>query len=815
MILMVMAALVAIGQTEDCIYKDGFESDLQPPWRVVDGVPAVVAAPDGQALELTPNSRILLDLKEPVQDFVFEAKVRFVETRPWVEAPVLIRADTNGANAVQLYLEQLENQVLAVRYGPQTVRLAAQTAPVPLEVGPWYTLKVVARGQRLGVWVNGLPALAAIDREPRAGVIGLRVGDARTQYDDVVLRRASDDESAALLALDYPETPDAIVQTLRFVRKDGKQGVLEYPDTAKPLVPVTCTLRDAGEGSYEVADLTRPARKTPFTANGEAQFRIVGVQGVRTFGLLRGGESVGTFSVQFTTATDWQADRFSELFKTLCSQVRGDRSYWKRDGRMIAANPTWVRDHIHEMKGYQFWERDLTSYVDELIALQHPEGFYYEIIGPAAHDHQDFVQPKHFLREDDKDLCWIRLEMEADIEYLMVEAAYRIWKATGDDVAMKRRLPSLERALEYDFTDPARWDAKHGALKRTFSIDTWDFTYGVSDHNRRIEPGMPMGIMHGDNSGLYQACLQLADMLRAAGNDERADLWQQRGGALRERVNKLCFNGRFYTHQILLQPVDTGVREEEILSLSNTYDINRGLPTHEMAVSIVDEYQRRRAATRDTYFAEWFSIHPPYPRFGPYEANHYINGGICGFVAGELAKAAFHHGREAYAADILNRVEQLVANDGVIRFLYDMTGKDIAGGPSGWSAAAVLSALVEGLAGIRDEATLFQTVTVAPRFPAAGIAHAYVCLRYGPSGAYVAMEYAHADRRISLRLCGDPDLYHVRILLPEGVQEAALAGASDGAVLTGVQAVEDARYFTLDIPARDKAAAEATCEVAY
>ena len=41
MILMVMAALVAIGQTEDCIYKDGFESDLQPPWRVVDGVPAV------------------------------------------------------------------------------------------------------------------------------------------------------------------------------------------------------------------------------------------------------------------------------------------------------------------------------------------------------------------------------------------------------------------------------------------------------------------------------------------------------------------------------------------------------------------------------------------------------------------------------------------------------------------------------------------------------------------------------------------------------------------------------------------------------
>ena len=196
----------------------------------------------------------------------------------------------------------------------------------------------------------------------------------------------------------------------------------------------------------------------------------------------------------------------------------------------------------------------------------------------ANHDHQGFVSPKHVLREDNKDLCWIPLELEADVEYLMVEAAYQIWQATGDLEALKSRLPHLEAGLKYRLTDPTRWDAERGALKRPFTIDTWDFTYGVPDTNRRIDPGMAMAIMHGDNSGLYQACRQMAKMSRAAGAKSKARTWDERAEALRQRINDLCFNGRFYTHQILLQPVNTGVREEDILSLSNAYDINRGLP---------------------------------------------------------------------------------------------------------------------------------------------------------------------------------------------------------------------------------------------
>jgi hypothetical protein len=46
-----------------------------------------------------------------------------------------------------------------------------------------------------------------------------------------------------------------------------------------------------------------------------------------------------------------------------------------------------------------------------------------------------------------------------------------------------------------------------------FTIDTWDFTYRPgAGTNRRINAETPMGIMHGDNSGVFQAMNQLAWM---------------------------------------------------------------------------------------------------------------------------------------------------------------------------------------------------------------------------------------------------------------------------------------------------------------
>jgi hypothetical protein len=807
------------------LFEDHFDGGLKPAWHVVTGEPRLLAPEDKSAehvLELTPATKMMLRLDRPLRDVVMEAQVRFAEPRGWVEAPFLLRGKEDGAQALQVYLEQTSNRIIAVRFDNGISPLAYALPPVRLEIGPWYKLKVIAIDRRIGVWLNGQQVMGFIDERPRAGYVGIRVGDARTYYDMLRVSTPGQDDRKQLQLLGISGRLVPEVQEATLPLAGGAKATLRYPDIAEPLTPFEVRLETTAPGGYS---LVASNQKLPLRPGEPLSLAFSGPEGIRTLTVLRDGQRIGSTEMDLRGDTFFEAGPFTDLFRAMRERVRGDRQTFHRKGRAIDTNPSWVRDHIHEMKGYKFWERDLTSYVDTLIGLQHPDGFFYEIIGEAAHDHQAFVAPRFVRIEKEDNLAFIRLEMEADVEYLMVEAAYNIWQATGDLASMRARLPALERAINYEFTDPTRWDAKHGALKRTFSIDTWDFTYGVPDTNRRIEPNMPMGIMHGDNSGLYQACRQLAAMYRAAGESARAEHWDKQAADLRERVNRLCFNGRYYTHQVLLQPVSTGVKEEDILSLSNTYDINRGLPTHEMAVKIIDEYQARRQSHEKTHFAEWFSIDPPYPKFGPYTAGKYINGGIAGFVAGELARAAFNHGREAYGADILARVARKVDGDGTIFFLYTADGQDMGGGPRGWSAAAVISAMVEGLAGIQDDDVQFRRITVSPRFVAAGIDRARVCARYGPTGAYVSLGFEHraADRTIVLSLAGMGEKTHVRMLLPAGVSNVkSIALVRGGTLAPGsqvttqsampgqIEAIEQSHYVAFDL---SKPLTEGVCEM--
>jgi len=583
-----------------------------------------------------------------------------------------------------------------------------------------------------------------------------------------------------------------------FKRPDGSQIVLRYPEEVEPLTRFGVMLMGTATGEYAVVV---DGLRFGFPAGETAWPSLSGAEGERTLYLVKGDEEIGSVTIRLRARTFFDAGPFTSFFDQLCDMVRKDRQVSYRKGKPVRTNPCWFRDHVHEMKGLKYWEEDLTSFVDALIELQLDDGSFYEILSTPK---DKYLPKKKIIRiEPEDELLWVRLEVEADIEYLMVEAVYTIWQATGDLEGMKRRLPAMERAVRHYFNDPRRWDKEHGAVKRAFTIDTWDFVFGPTGEwwNTALVPGMPMGIMHGDNSGLYQACRQLGAMCRAAGDTEKAESWEKEAAVFRERVNRLLFNGRHYIHQLLLQPVDAGANEEEILSLSNPYDINRGLPTHEMAVKIIEEYQRRRKLRDKTHFAEWFSIDPTYPDFGTHKPGKYVNGGIAPFVAGELAKASFHHGFEDYGADILHRLARLAEEDGYLLFLYEPDGTKRTGmGPPGWSGAAVISALMEGLAGIEDASTGYGDIVVSPRFAAAGIADARVCARYGPSGGYVSLAYHHIadERTIRLTLAGAAERVRVRVLLPAGAKRGRVL-APQG--VTGeVETAERSRYVVFDLP---------------
>jgi len=213
--------------------------------------------------------------------------------------------------------------------------------------------------------------------------------------------------------------------------------------------------------------------------------------------------------------------------------------------------------------------------------------------------------------------------------------------------------------------------------------------------------------------------------------------------------------------------------------LSNPMAINRGLATHEMAVAIIEEYQRRK---KEGYaFAEWFSIDPPFPDgiFGDDKlvAGAYINGGIFPLAGGELALAAFENGFEDYGVNILRQYRKMIGESGETYLWYFPDGRpstvETSTSPDalptdGWGSSAMLYAFVEGLCGVKDMGHSLNQILLAPRWISAGQDEANVHLVYPASGAEFSYEYRYNKKQNEIRLLvkGGKSTVHLHLLIP-------------------------------------------------
>lgn len=312
-----------------------------------------------------------------------------------------------------------------------------------------------------------------------------------------------------------------------------------------------------------------------------------------------------------------------------------------RGYRSPDAPSVWIRDHSDMMREFRYFEKDVTSAVGHFAETQARNGRIFDYFT---------VRPEKLPCERENWTKYVRVPVKADVEYRFVKAAFLAWQTTGDDGWIASLLPSLEKALAYAFSHPWRWDSERQLVKRAYTIDSWDFAYTAGKHDWlqfQIDENTFWGILHGDNSGYYDACRSLSSIYSHLGKTDRAGYWHQFAEGLKKRMNEVCWNERFYTHFVKLTPVTIpGVDESEQLSFSNPMNINRGVTTHEQASSILREYRKRGAATRA--FAEWFSIEPSFPNgvFGDEKlvGGAYCNGGIMPLVGGELARAYFQHG---------------------------------------------------------------------------------------------------------------------------------------------------------------------------
>jgi hypothetical protein len=500
---------------------------------------------------------------------------------------------------------------------------------------------------------------------------------------------------------------------------------------------------------------------------------------------------------------------FDELCPLVSSFLERDILDLRIDGRSIRgyrtpdARSVWIRDHGDMMRAFRHFERDVTSAVEHFADTQAENGRIFDYFTTF---------PERPPGERENWTKYVRVPVESDVEYRFVKAAWLAWQASGDNTWIQRMLPKMERALAYVLSYPWYWDESRGLVKRAYTIDTWDFAYTAGTHpwlQFQITDDTYWGIMHGDNSGYYEAFRIMAALHRRLGDGARGEWWDGRAGHLREALNRACWNGHFYTHFVKLTPVVIpGVDEAEQLSLSNPMDINRGVADHAQAVSILREYQRRREQRRA--FAEWFSIDPPFPDgvFGDERlvAGAYCNGGIMPLVGGELARAAFDHGFEAYGVDILCRYYALVSEKGESYLWYfpdgTPSGVETSTSPEatptdGWGSSAMLWALTEGLAGVVDRGCGFDRAGVSPRWPAAEVEEAEVKIGYACSGRGIWYQYRERADRLLLCTGADGSDIHFHVLLPRGAEARAVRCGRQEVPFRTV-AVEESTYVDFD-----------------
>lgn len=488
------------------------------------------------------------------------------------------------------------------------------------------------------------------------------------------------------------------------------------------------------------------------------------------------------------------------------------------DGQERRIFVSWIRDHIHTMKAYKYWEKDMESYLTFFMGRQTPKGMYFDYW--MSYKNQNVGQlfftncfPNEFYFVDvNNQNFFFRMPIEADLEYLLVEGVYTNWQTTGDADYLKRWLPVLVKGMKYEMSDPLRWSEKNLLVKRPYSIDTWDFTSepdsltGVDRLLYHIGnfPETPKGIMHGDNTGMFRACKQLAEMFRVTGQPETAREWDLQGDLFLHRTNNLCWNGKFYAHFIPEDPVPVHIKTDPVnsIGLSNTYSMNRGSATPAMAASIIETYQEIGKKVSNQYLAPWFGIYPFIePHFGKYKVGEYMNGAILPLVGGELAKAAFQNGYEKYAVEQLKLASRIMQmNDGRLPGCANADGTaQREAVPDEWGQAAFVSALVEGLAGVVDRDILFRKVEISPRWYFAGVEKTTVQIGYGKDGNQVSYSYSYnpANNRMEITTEGSFEEFTLRVPFPEKTKNvtATLNGRSTGVT---IEQVNNSKYAVIN-----------------
>lgn len=488
-----------------------------------------------------------------------------------------------------------------------------------------------------------------------------------------------------------------------------------------------------------------------------------------------------------------------------------------------------------------FFEADSSSALDAQLRAARPDGSLFNRIDALPDDVPNGVPPRGESFDDLlRNLRFERENLQSQSESRAILAAFRVWQTNGDTTSLLSRLPILERAIEYSFRHPQRWSSELELPKRAFTLDAWPIAFQAKSSTRNAPATSSNDtkwcVHAGDACRLFEASVALAQLFRAVGQASDEEKWRERAAHLEAQINSVGWNGHFYTHQIHLDAVRLrGLDEARQLAACNVFAMNSGVCGQEQCASILREYQRRRELQLENSFCEWWSVQPPFAAesFGVAPGND-ANGGCWPQIGGELARAALSHGFESYGVETLRRFHDLAVksrrlwpwyapdgtpgrNSGAIEYsIFANAGAAAAAGAganvnsesetrdaqntshNAVAASAMLRALIEGVCGIRDEASLFSSLTLAPRWPATGQSSADVELSYAASANYVSYRWALDGGRMTLDYESKAKHVNFDLLLPRGnlPERVALNGRTHEYTLAPVEKSKYVRFST-------------------
>ena len=320
-----------------------------------------------------------------------------------------------------------------------------------------------------------------------------------------------------------------------------------------------------GPGTLSVLD-GRGREYVRLPATGRVTFTAGGAAGAQAVRLL---DAAGTvvqsegFTLEARTAIEDAGGRMKELLRLGRKTLERPNDSgtptgvgtleWR--GKSYAYYVPWLRDHVHTMKGFKYFDGSGAGAVDFFRETQREDGMIWDFFsgGREPSFYETAYGPLGYARRYG-DVEMVRMPVEADVEYLFVEGVYFAWKMGGDDAWMKRQLDAAIRAMDYSFTDRARFSTKYGLVKRGYTIDTWDFQ--IDDATTRIFPRWgtllvdpdrsKFGVMFGDNTGYAASCGYLAEMLERAGRPQDAARFR----AAREGRARAARPGRLAGHAL-------------------------------------------------------------------------------------------------------------------------------------------------------------------------------------------------------------------------------------------------------------------------